>query len=380
MSFLQCELRKTLSLPVLWVFLTLCLALNLLLIFENNYGREYFNDTSADASLLGQRVDSAFIVSLSELPRTENRDYLLASVESFSDVFSDYDAAGLGAYYESSFDRSPLAASWIHQKYTLVAERIAELTASGAGMELYAADMTYASHQFLFDTLLRAVTAEAVITGVLAALYLTGCENVSHTVSLLCSSRAGRRQWLWKALTGVVCALILWLLLAVCSLAVYFSLWGYGGVWASNVSSGYNYVVDGLFVKPFITWSDFTVAGYLAASLGMSAALTAVCALLASLAGILIWNMYAAALVMLLFGTGGLSAAVWLANRMLGPAYIVSRFQPVILWLDEGIWFTDSGLNTVLPWQEPIIIVLWLTLGLAGTLLAYRRFAGKDIA
>ena len=380
MSFLHYELRKALSLPVLWIFLALCLALNLLLILDNSYGRAYFNDASADAALLGQRVDNAFTAGLSELPRTENRAALLASVERFSDVFSDYDAAGLGAYYESSFDKSPLAASWIHQKYALVSERIALLAASGAGQDLYAADMTYPSHWFLFDSLLRAVTAEAVITGVLAALYLTGCENVSHTVSLLCTSRAGRRQWLWKALTGVVCALILWLLLAVCSLAVYFSLWGYSGVWASNVSSGYNYVVDGFFVKPFITWIDFTVAGYLAASLGLSAALTAVCALLASLAGILIRNMYAAALVMLLFGTGGLSAAVWLANRMLDPAYIVSCFQPVILWLDEGIWFTDAGLNTVLPWQEWIIIALWLTLGLAGALLAYRRFAGKDMA
>lgn len=380
MSFLKYELRKAFSLPVLWVFLALCLALNLLLIFENGYGREYFNDTSRDAALLGHRVDSAFTAGLSELPRTENRDALLASVEDFSDVFSDYDAAGLGAYYESHFDRSPLAASWFHQKYALVSERITELASSGAGMELYVADMTYTSHQFLFNTLLRAMTAEAVITGVLAALYLTGCESVSRTESLLCSSRAGRRQWLWKALTGVLASLLFWLLLAVCSLGVYFTLWDYGGVWASNVSSGYNYVTDGVLVKPFITWSEFTVAGYLAASLGMSAALTAVCALLASLTGILIRNMYAAALVLLLFGTGGLSAGVWLANRALGPAYIVSCFQPVILWLDEGIWFTDAGLNTGLPWQEPIIIALWLTLGLAGMLLAYRRFAGKDIA
>lgn len=380
MSFLKYELRKALALPVLWAFLALCLALNLLLIFENSYGREYFSDTSRDTAILGHRVDSAFKAGLSGLPRTENRDALLTSVESFSDVFLDYDAASLGAYYESSFDKSPLAASWIHRKYALVTERVALLAASGAGMDLYAADMTYPSHWFLFDTLLRAVTAEAVITGVLTALYLTGCESVSHTLSLLCSSRAGRRQWLWKALTGVLCALLFWLMLAGFSLAVYFVQWDYSGVGASNVSSGYNYVVDGIFVKPFITWIDFTVAGYLAASLGMSAALTAVCSLLASLAGILIRNMYAAALAMLLFGAGGLSAAVWLANRTLGPAYIVSCFQPVILWLDEGIWFTDSGLNTVLPWQEPIIIVLWLTLGLAGALLAYRRFAGKDIA
>lgn len=380
MSFLKYELRKALSLPVLWVFLALCLALNMLLIFENSYGREYFNDTSGDAALLGHRVDSTFTAGLSELPRTENRDALLVSIEDFSDVFSDYDAAGLGAYYESHFDVSPLAASWLHQKYTLVSERITELAVSGAGMELYAADMTYASHQFLFDTLLRAVTAEAVITGVLTALYLTGCESVSHTVSLVCASRAGRRQWLWKALAGVLAALLFWLLLTVCSLGVYFTQWDYGGVWASNVSSGYNYVVDGVFVKPFITWSDFTVAGYLAAGLGMSAALTSVCTLLASLTGILVRNMYAAALVLLLFGTGGLSTAVWLANQTLGPAYIVSCFQPVILWLDEGVWFTDSGLNTVLPWQEPIITALWLTLGLAGTLLAYRSFKGKDIA
>lgn len=379
MRLIKYEMKKALSLPVLWVFFGLCLALNILFIAENGYGRDYFNDTSGDAALLGQRIDEAFIEGLSELPYTENRDILLGSAASLTDVFADYDAAGLGAYYEAQFDKSPLAASWMRAKYERVSERVEALAAFGAGMELYAADMTYPSHRFLFGTLLRALTAEASIVGALAALYLSGCERMTRTVPLLCSARAGKRLWLRKAAAGTSCALLLWSLLAAASLGAYLMRWDYRGVWASSVSSGFNYVIDLLIVKPFITWGDFSVGGYLAASLGMSAAVTAVCSVLASLAGILIRHTYTAALALVLSGAGGLSITVWLENRMIGPAYIVSCFQPVILWMDEGVWFTDGGMNTVLPWQEPIAAAIWLALGIFGMLTAYRHRAGKDV-
>ena len=94
------EWRKLLRLPALWVFLGLCLAFNALLIGTlSSYDRAFFNDTSADAAVLGQRVDDAFLEGLSALPETENRTLLLQSVTGMEDIFETYDTSTLSDFY-----------------------------------------------------------------------------------------------------------------------------------------------------------------------------------------------------------------------------------------------------------------------------------------
>ena len=57
------EWRKLFRLPALWAFLALCLAFNGLLMGTlSPYDRAFFNDTSADAAVLGQRVDRKSVV------------------------------------------------------------------------------------------------------------------------------------------------------------------------------------------------------------------------------------------------------------------------------------------------------------------------------
>lgn len=53
--------------------------------------------------------------------------------------------------------------------------------------------------------------------------------------------------------------------------------------------------------------------------------------------------------------------------------------QITIVWLCCGGWFTELGLNAVLPWQETIAVGADLLLLGAGTALALRRFRRKDV-
>ena len=396
MRLLRWELRKLFTLPMVWVFLALCLALNGGITVSNaanaggwdantggwdaNAGsRAFFRDLSADAAALGQRINPDFLAGISALPRTANRAALLEAAGGLTDVFQTYDPAALSAHYESQVWKSPVMVRWIHAKYERIAERVAALAASGAGMDLYAGPLTHDSHQFLFAVLLRALTAEGVLLGSLAGIYLMSCENISHTAALLCASRAGRRQWRQKLAAGLLGTLLFWLLLAAGSLALYFALWDYGGIWTANVSSGFNYIQEILFVKPFLTWTDFSFLGYLLASLGMSLSLALVCCLLACAAGLWVQNAYLAAFLPAILGGAGLLAAVRLSEFGPLPAFAAACFQPVILWLDAGEWFTDGGTTTVLPWQEPITAALWLLLAALALLGAYKRFCGKDI-
>lgn len=380
MTLLGYELRKLFRLPALGVFLALCLALNFMLIFSSQYGLPFFNETSETASVLGQRVDDSFIAGLNEMQQTENRDILLEAVTGITDKFDGFDTNSLSQYYESMVEESPTAVRWMQSKYEKLSARIAELAESNASLDLYAGPMTHDSCQFLFGTLLRAISAESCILAVLAVLYLMGYERLNKTELTVCASQMGRRLWRTKAFAGILAALAMYLLLAALSLGVYFAVWDYGGIWSANVSSGFNYIQDVLMVKPFITWGDFTVAGYLAATLVLIADMTVISGFTASVVGTLIRNTYIAALALTLLCAGGFALTVAFANLKLWAAYEMSCFLPVMLWATQNIWFTESGVSSILPWQETITASLGLLFFSCGTWLALRRFYRKDIA
>ena len=94
MSLVVYEWRKLFRLTALWAFLGLSLLFNALLILTlSEWDRTFLRDTSADAALLGQRVDETFLDGLAALPETENRAVLLQSVTGLEDIFETYDTA-----------------------------------------------------------------------------------------------------------------------------------------------------------------------------------------------------------------------------------------------------------------------------------------------
>lgn len=374
------EWRKLFRLPALWIFLGLSLLFNVFLICTlSEWDRTFFNETSADAACLGQRVDQTFCGGLEAMPETENRVALLQSVTGLEDIFETYDTSSLKNFYTDVVKTSPTAVSWMVRKYDLLAKRVDHLARTDAGMDLYAGPATQGSHQFLFGTLMRAMLGEAAMAAMLGTLYLLGYEGMHQTESLACASRIGRHLRRTKVLSSLAAAPVFLTLVAVPSLGVYFARFDYSGIWDASVSSQFNYLSDMLLVRPFLTWGDFTVAGYLTAALTLGAALTAVFSLLAALCGTLVRSPYLAALVLgtLCFGGMGLTSVLGYLKLWVG--YVVSCFQPTIVWLYCGGWFTELGLNAVLPWQETITVALDLLLLGAGTVLALHRFMRKDV-
>lgn len=380
MSLAVYEWRKLFRLPALWAFLGLSLLFNALLILSlSDQDRTFLNETSADAVLLDQRVDETFSERLAALPETENRAVLLQSVTGLEDPFETYDTGILKNFYRDIVKDSPAAAAWMEWKYDLLAARVDHLARTDAGMDLYAGPVTQGSHQFLFGTLLRSILGEAAIAAMLGTLYLLGYEGIHKTESLACASRTGRRLRRTKVLASLAAAPILLALVALPALGLYFARFDYRGIWDASVSSQFNYLTDMLLTRPYLTWGDFTVAQYLAAALALGAGLTAVCSLLAALCGTLVRNPYLAALVLGIVCLGGLGLASALGNLKLWLGYVLACFQPTIVWLCCGGWFTELGLNAVLPWQETITVAVNLLVLGAGTVLALRRFRRKDI-
>ena len=379
MTLVAWEWRKLVRLPALWGFLVLCLAFNGLLLWEEDSLRQPFNEASAIAEVLGQRVDGTFLDGLERLPRTEYGDLVLSAAREMTDIFEDYDTRDLAGLYEGVVKDSPAAVRLMSWKYTLLAGRAAHLSGTGAAMDLYAGPVTHDAHQFLYDTLFRAVVTESLLVGMLSMLYLLGFEGQRRTVSLICASRSGRKLYGKKVLAGLTAAVFLYILLAAVTLGVYFCLWDYGGVWGGSVSSQFNYLTDMLFRRPFLTWGDFTVGGYLAAELTLGALLTADFALLAAVCGLLLRNVYASALVLAVVCFGGVGLTAMLAQMGLWCGYFASLVHPACVWLGIGGWFTELGLSGAAPWQETVSTGLDLLAFGLGTALSLRLFRRKDI-
>lgn len=379
MTMMIFEWRKLARLPALWGFLALCLAFNGLLLWEEDSLRQPFNEASTIAEELGQRVDGTFLEGLEDLPRTEYGDMVLSAAREMTDIFEDYDTRGLAGLYEGVVKSSPAAVRLMSWKYELLAERAAHLSGTGAAMDLYAGPVTHDAHQFLYDTLFRAVVTESLLLGMLSMLYLLGFEGQRRTVSLICSSRSGRKLYGKKVLAGLAAAVFLYILLASVTLGVYFCLWDYGGIWGASVSSQFNYLTDMLFRRPFLTWGDFTVGGYLAAQLALGALLTAAFALLAAVCGLLLRNVYASALVLAVVCFGGVGLTAMLAQMGLWCGYFASLVHPACVWLGIGGWFTELGLSGAVPWQETVSTSLDMLVFSLGTALALRLFRRKDI-
>lgn len=379
MTLVVYEWRKLFRLPALWAFILLCLAFNGLLLLQEYDSRGWFNDTSAVTAFLGQRVDDTFAQRLASMPRTEHRVSLLGSVEEMENIYEDYDLETLSAFYANQVRSSPMAVRWMTWKYRQLMPRVEHLAQTGAAMDLYAGPVTQKNHQFLFGTLLRAITAEGAILGMLSMLYLLGYEHQNRTALTVYSSRTGRGVCRWKILAGVLAGVLLYLLVLAVTLGGYLSVWDYGGVWSASVSSQFNYLVDLLHIRPFFTWADFTVGEYLTACVALGGGLTMVFTLLAGVFGTLIRNTYLAALSMILLFVGVLTAICVFGDLKLWPAYFALSFSPLNAWLCAGGWFTELGLSAVVPWQETISVVMHLALLGIGTACAFRHFSRKDV-
>ncbi len=68
-----------------------------------------------------------------------------------------------------------------------------------------------------------------------------------------------------------------------------------------------------------------------------------------------------------LFGLSGAPSA-FLAQVGLWVAFYLVSFLPVGLWLNSGAWFTEMGMNAILPWQECVSVGGDVPVGRRGTL------------
>lgn len=383
MYLLKTELKKLISMPMLWVFLVICLVLNFGIIFVNQYklvDTPYFSYVGDTASVTGNVIGKEFSKKLSAMPDSANKSRLISETQNATEVYADYDAAALADAYIGLYEISGAGAELLSEKYGKLQTAVQKLDQAGAEFSLYSAGTTVQMHQLLFGTVFRAMITESCILAVLVMLYLCTYEYQNKTELMVYATKTGRGIYKYKFCTGIMSSVFCFTLIAFVTLAVYFCVFDYSGIWGSSVSSGFNFISDMIGVKPFITWIPFTVNGYLAVMLGLGLGLTLVFAMMGAFIGFAVRNSYVGTMLFFLLAMAMMTVPYIFSKAGIWSWYFLLQLTPVRIWFVIPEWLTDLGSVSVMPYHETVGIILNLLVWGSLVFGAYQYVKRKDVA
>ncbi len=379
-DMLTWELRKLWSLPMISVFMILCIAFNMLIIFANRNGNGYVSYVIEVTQELGGQMGEGFDRLLPTLPDSQYKDTLISQASGAVDIFNQFDATEIGALYINAYRLTGAQADRLERKYNKLGDAVKILDKQDASLSLSAAGMTKSLTDALFRYLCRAIITEGVLLAVLMALYSSGYEKLNRTALSVYSTRTGRGIHRAKFAASTLSALGAYVLLATYSVGAFALLWDMGPIWRASMSSQFNYIISMGLELPFTTWKPFTVAGYLTATLGLGAMVVLVFHGFGFVVGLLTGDTYKGFVVFLVLGALNFATLVMTGDSGEWLLYQLAQWSPITLWWFQPLWFTDMNIVTVLPWQECWEAVFCSVLCIVSLLLAGRYLHRKDVA
>ncbi|PLS30319.1 hypothetical protein Uis1B_1806 [Bifidobacterium margollesii] len=376
------ELHKITMLPMIWGFLVICAVMNIALASLHAASiRGDVDFVGRVVSTAGRRIDGGFDQRLRRLPESPRRKSLLQALQGNVDVPTGREVIGIGTRYADLLhDEGYATLSHIMLgKYRTLADRAGGARLPAGSADLYLGVGSERIHNALFGVILGGVTWEAISFAVLAMLYALGYERLMRTEATVMTARFGRRIVPAKTLAAAMIGVCGFLLFVLSAIAPYAVMFAGSPIWGMDVSGPFNRMTTELGEQPFLTWTRFTLAGYLAASTALSFMLTLVSMLAAALAGTLCRSMASAFSVtgLAMFATGALPA-ICSQNGWWGVYHLISA-GPMHALLNRSMWFTDMGLKAVIPYQECIETLVSAVVLTIAVKAAWRGFRRRDL-
>lgn len=291
-------------------------------------------------------------------------------------IFETFQTSEIAEGYIRKYNVPENYADNIRNKYNKLQPIVDQKARNGDALSTYFSNLTYYRHSMLFEIMFMAIIAEICMLALLVSLLSVIFEQMSRTAPIIYASSIGRRILNTKLYASLFAAMFWTVVIVSTSLIVFFLKFDFSSVWQDNVSSMFNYAVNE-FGKPFITWRNFTVVGYLRATIGISLGLVICFCLLGYVVGVWIHSAYGA------FMTAVSLISVMFFVKLLLPIGSVSRsllnLTPIWLWKNSGQWFTDGWADIL--WANFEIIGLMISLALLSTLafLATRCFYRREL-
>ena len=384
MNIYTFELKKLYSSIALWVLIILFLVFNIFLVVSS--GDQYVDFIGETSHETDYVLNEDFYNRLSQVQASEMEidclEQLKLDTYQAEDVFDGYDVNEVGERYIEATGAPEKFAEIIRNKYSDLQREVDKKAESNEAMTLYFAGATYYMHQLLFKDLMGWLIVEGVLISALLVLLSIGYENSNKTENIVYSTKTGRNILRSKFAASISAGLGAYLLLAMVTFVIYFSMNDYSGIWGSSVSSIFNYRNDIIAgVRPFVTWHSYSVFTYFLATMAMSIGLICSFTLMAFIIGTMIQNSYISFFIFLIINALMIAIPLVMSNTTLFSYYVkyYSMLSPVWLWLKHSLWFTDGDTDTLWKYFETMGLCVSILVLTASSILAAARFKRRDI-
>lgn len=355
MKYCLLEIRKILQEHFFVIFMVLCLLLNIGLCFADSTARNVTNHISAaENNLQGEKIFNALNAN---------------TIGSF--------------YYNEKYIESSVLNQWIKEKYENLQPAIDNLNSENADLSYFAGEYTNAVHEALFSLQIKALMLECIVLISLICVRSFSIEQQNDMVSIVYSSKRGRKLSRDKIVAnGVVCALFC-ITLTIISLGIFFTAWDFSGLWNSNMSSSFHTVLadsnEPLNGKPFITWTSFTLKEYLLLSLVLMIGVLSAWWLISNIVALIVSKVVVSGSVLV-----SMIVLPFFGLLLLPGLHFARMFYLTTLTISTVVycnqwWFTDLGSYSLFAYQEVWTILFHLIFGSIGICLGIRYFKRKEL-
>ena len=270
---------------------------------------------------------------------------------------------------------------WIRRIKILGAKREADLLVRAYYDEIY----QYVCKQLYQYNDAYDLTQEIFISIMVISLFTIFCfgiERQNLTDAIIYSSKKGRSLVKHKIMAAGVVSVCFVLLLYILTLTLFFTIWDFNGIWNTNVSSSFHYVIDlNLpYNKPFLTWVSFSVKEYFISSLFLEMAVLVIWWMVSSCIGILSSHSVKGFMILAAFFILPYFFSHFFEGLRLWGLFFINTFTISMLTINQHIWFTEMGAFEILPWQEVLSVLIHLLMYSIILYAAIRIFRRKELS
>lgn len=405
MELFRHELRKIIEMPILWIFVAICVGFNIMLFISDVTYTDYIDYVGKTARQTGYRFNDKFYSELDkisasdlqylnitpsdeeEYEKCQKAFYLSCLIEdtaSPTDVFDNYDITAVAdAYIEVYGITDEGIANALREKYRKTQPYVERLAETDNSLTLYFGSgpngsATFDEFKNLFGGVMPAILMEGILIASLVALLSVGYEQMNSAELVVYSTRKGRNVLIPKLGVSLACGMGGYIIIAVITLSIYFITHDYTAIWNSSVSSLFNFVIDyAAGTRPFTTYGSFTIWQYLLAVVGISLLMIIFFSTMAFSLGMIQRNTYVAFGVLFVLNTCVVVAVTLLSMNNIIRYWLCNT--PICLWIMESVWFTDGGENVLYTHFETFGILIWLAIIGAICFLLFKRFKRRNI-
>lgn len=375
------EIRKLFEQPMILLFFTVSLLLNIIYIATVDLDQSYLNYVQETEVKVGTSITSEFREKLSNQSTSKNQQRLLTETAELENVFQHYSTESLGQEMINYFQIQGSVAEKMKIKYEQLTPIVHKLAEKQVALEVGAAGETMSIFTFIRNRLFRMVLGESLIFSLLLGLYGSTSERLTKTDILVMTSKTGRKTQVSKYIASFILIFLFYVMMVMLTFGIFNHMYPIGILWETSMSTQFhlNIYIPQLLEIPFITWQPMTLSNYTILSIILGALLVVLCHGFNFLIGLWTDHLFRGFILFVVIYT--LSLGLEQISNQVGwwEIYSLLMWHPISLWNIQGYWFTEMGPFSTIPWQETVAIVINIFFLGIGGILTSKFYATKEV-